>query len=258
MEEIFDKIRIKDGERPLVFILSGAGLSAESGIPTFRGPEGLWKTKFPAEIASVETLQNNPQELLDFYNFRIESASGKEPNAAHLAIAKFQNEMASICDVIHVTQNVDNLNELAGAPRVFHLHGEFATSVCRQCESVFPRLGNYHKDLRCPACGATEYSVRPNIVLFGEMPHGMDWIPGYLKKACVFLAIGTSGRVYPAADFVRTTKASLKINFDIDPSIEMVRKFNHKIYGECTKTLPPFLDQLKEALCSKSNLPNPS
>ena len=124
--------------------------------------------------------------------------------------------------MIHVTQNVDNLNELAGSPRVFHLHGDFQTSQCRKCKKTFPRIGFYQREQVCPVCGANNFAVRPNVVLFGEIPYGMDWIPSYLKKACVFISVGTSGTVYPAADFVRETKASLRINLDLDPLIHFI------------------------------------
>lgn len=153
--------------------------------------------------------------------------------------------------MIHVTQNVDNLNELAGSPRVFHLHGDFQTSQCRKCKKTFPRIGFYQREQVCPVCGANNFAVRPNVVLFGEIPYGMDWIPSYLKKACVFISVGTSGTVYPAADFVRETKASLRINLDLDPLIHPYSKFNHRIYGKCTETLPPLLEELKKELTSR-------
>lgn len=156
--------------------------------------------------------------------------------------------MAPFCDVIHVTQNVDNLNELAGAPRVFHLHGDFQTSLCRKCKKTFPRLGFYEREQVCPVCEATNFAMRPNVVLFGEIPYGMDWITSYLKKACVFISIGTSGTVYPAANFVKETKASIRINLDLDPLIHPYSKFTNRIYGKCTETLPPLLDQLKQEL----------
>ena len=116
MEINFKELTLK-GDRPLVFILSGAGLSAESGIPTFRDANGLWRKYDPKELASIRALERHTQDVFDFYNERIKNAEPCRPNAAHIAIANFQKEMAPFCDVIHVTQNVDNLNELAGAPR---------------------------------------------------------------------------------------------------------------------------------------------
>ena len=250
MEINFKELTLK-GDRPLVFILSGAGLSAESGIPTFRDANGLWRKYDPKELASIGALERHTQDVFDFYNERIKNAEPCRPNAAHIAIANFQKEMAPFCDVIHVTQNVDNLNELAGAPRVFHLHGDFQTSLCRKCKKTFPRVGFYEREQVCPVCGATNFAVRPNVVLFGEVPYGMDWIPSYLKKACVFISVGTSGTVYPAANFVRETKASIRINLDLDPLIHPYSKFNHRSYGKCTETLPQLLEELKKELTSR-------
>lgn len=250
MEVNFKELTFK-GERPLVFILSGAGLSAESGIPTFRDANSLWRKYDPKELASIGALERHTQDVFDFYNERIKNAEPCRPNAAHIAIAEFQKDVAAFCDVIHVTQNVDNLNELAGSPRVFHLHGDFQTSQCRKCKKTFPRIGFYQREQVCPDCGANNFAVRPNVVLFGEIPYGMDWIPSYLKKACVFISVGTSGTVYPAADFVRETKASLRINLDLDPLIHPYSKFNHRVYGKCTETLPPLLDELKKELITR-------
>lgn len=143
MQVNFKDLKFKS-ERLLIFILSGAGLSAESGIPTFRDADGLWRKFDPKELASVSSLERRPQDLFDFYNERIKAAANCRPNAAHVAIAEFQKEVAAFCDVIHVTQNVGNLNEIAGAPRVFHLHGDFQTSLCRK---IFPRIG-FMKDIR--------------------------------------------------------------------------------------------------------------
>lgn len=206
MEINFKELTLK-GDRPLVFILSGAGLSAESGIPTFRDPNGLWRKYDPKELASIRALERHTQDVFDFYNERIKNAEPCRPNAAHIAIANFQKEMAPFCDVIHVTQNVDNLNELAGAPRVFHLHGDFQTSLCRKCKKTFPRVGFYEREQVCPVC--------------------------------------------EAANFVRETKASIRINLDLDPLIHPYSKFNHRIYGKCTETLPPLLEELKKELTSR-------
>lgn len=246
----FSRMIINDS-RPLVFILSGAGLSAESGIPTFRGADGLWKKMYPSEIASDTALKERPEEVFEFYNFRISKAVSCLPNAAHFAIAEFQQSVKEFCDVVHVTQNVDNLNELAGSPAVFHLHGDFQSSLCSQCKNTFPRLGLYDKNNVCPVCGASNYSVRPNVVLFGEMPYGLDWITSYLKKACVFLSIGTSGAVYPAANFVRDTKAAIRINFDLETGKRRNARFTHEISGKCSQTLPPVLEALKEEISSR-------
>lgn len=246
----FGRLIINDS-RALVFILSGSGLSAESGIPTFRGKDGLWKNWYPSEIASDTALKERPEDVFEFYNFRIGKAIDCLPNAAHTSIAQFQQAVKDYCDVVHVTQNVDNLNELAGSPSVFHLHGDFQSSLCSQCKNTFPRLGLYKKNNVCPVCGASGYSVRPNVVLFGEMPYGLDWITSYLKKACVFMSVGTSGAVYPAANFVLDTEAAIRINFDIETGKRRNASFTHEITGPCSQTLPPVLEALKEELSSR-------
>lgn len=132
----FGRLIINDS-RPLVFILSGAGLSAESGIPTFRGKDGLWKNLYPSEIASDTALKERPEDVFEFYNFRIGKAAACLSNSAHTAIAQFQQSIKDYCDVVHVTQNVDNLNELAGSPSVFHLHGDFQSSLCSGVKTLF-------------------------------------------------------------------------------------------------------------------------
>lgn len=199
----FADLRIKSmqikGERPVIVILSGAGLSAESGIPTYRNADNNWNRT--DSMDSVD-MKHRPQLVFDSINRRIEAYDQAKPNAAHLSIAKFKKKWRNKADIIHITQNIDTLCEEAGDAGVFHLHGSFLTSRCTECGATFPRLGLYKEGNVCPACKASGWSVRTDVVLFGERPHGLDWIPGVLRRADVFVAVGTSGMVYPAAGFV--------------------------------------------------------
>lgn len=248
---LFENMRIR-GEKPLIFILSGAGLSAESGIPTFRDRDGLWEKYDFRELATSEAIKKTPEKVFEFYNARIKNVQGCRPNAAHIALAEFAKDMEGVCDVIHVTQNVDWLNELAGSPRVFHMHGQFMRSMCSKCKTVFPRIGFYEKGKKCPVCGAEGYSVRPDVILFGEEPYGMDWIFSYLKEADVFISVGTSGKVYPAASFVAETQAPIRININLNPVQDVLRSanygFNKEFNQKCTEVLPNLLNELKEEI----------
>ena len=187
-------------ERPVIVILSGAGLSAESGIPTYRSPGNQWNR---TSSLYAEHMRHTPQLVFDSLNQRIEAYGQTKPNAAHFAIADFKKKWRDKADIVHITQNIDSLCEEAGDAGVFHLHGSFLTSRCTECGAVFPRMGLYKKGNVCPACKAAGFAVRPDVVLFGEVPLGMDWIPSVIKRADIFLAIGTSGFVYPAAGFVQ-------------------------------------------------------
>ncbi len=193
------RTQIPKADRPVIVILSGAGLSAESGIPTYRNPDNSWSR---SDSLNAGHMRNAPQIVFDSMNRRINAYTQAKPNSAHVAIAEFRKTWRHAADIVHITQNIDTLCEDAGDAGVFHLHGSFLTSRCRQCGAVFPRLGFYREGNICPACKAAGFSVRPDVVLFEEMPLGMDWIPEVIKRADIFLAIGTSGVVYPAAGFV--------------------------------------------------------
>ena len=186
----FTDLRIKSmqikGERPVIVILSGAGLSAESGIPTYRNADNNWNR---TDSMDSGDMKHRPQLVFDSINRRIEAYDQAKPNAAHLSIAEFKKKWRNKADIIHITQNIDTLCEEAGDVGVFHLHGSFLTSRCTECGATFPRLGLYKEGNVCPACKASGWSVRTDVVLFGERPHGLDWIPGVLRRADVFVAV---------------------------------------------------------------------
>lgn len=248
---------------PIIFILSGAGLSAESGLRTFRGDNGLWKEVDPSKVDSATALMLHPEKVFEFMNERIKRYSKAQPNAAHRAIAEFCYDLSDKATVINVTQNVDSLLEMAGCPYVHHLHGSFALSKCSKCGKTFPRVGLYGFGVECPVCHRARNNVRPSVVLFEEQPYGLDWIIPMLRQADYFLAIGTSGNVYPAAGFVSEAKeAGCKNRWlcNMEPVAEgsynrlflreysMMIPFNKHFFGKATETVPKALSEIKRCL----------
>jgi len=197
-----------------IVVLTGAGVSAESGIATFRGPGGLWEGHRVEDVCTPEALAADPVLVHRFYDLRRAALAGVEPNAAHRALAEL--DAAWPGDLLIVTQNVDDLHERAGARRLLHMHGELASALCAHCGV---RRG-WHDALppgtRCDACGAA--ALRPDIVFFGEMPYQMERIEAALARADLFVSIGTSGAVYPAAGFVQLADAygadTLELNLE--------------------------------------------
>ena len=199
-----------------IVILTGAGISAESGIQTFRGNDGLWENHRVEQVATPEAYHANPNLVLSFYNARRHALlnTGIEPNAAHRAIGRLQQ---SHHNVTLITQNVDNLHERGGSPSVVHMHGELLKQVCTRCLDVTQIEEDQTLSDTCACCSAVG-TLRPDIVWFGEMPKYMDEIYTVLDRAELFVAIGTSGRVYPAAGFVEVANAAgahtLEINLE--------------------------------------------
>ncbi|PYT65324.1 MAG: NAD-dependent deacylase [Acidobacteria bacterium] len=183
-----------------VFVLTGAGVSAESGIPTFRGVNGLWRNYRIEEVASPRAWHRDPRLVWEFYSMRRQVASAARPNPAHLALAKLEKKLQQ--RLFLCTQNVDNLHELAGSRQVVHMHGELFKSRCDACSRApFHDTSTYDPPAGIPRCECGG-RIRPHICWFGETPFELDRIFGALNECTVFMAVGTSGVVEPAASFV--------------------------------------------------------
>ena len=197
-----------------VVVLTGAGVSAESGVPTFRDADGLWEGHRVEDVATPEAYDADPDVVHRFYDARRAALAAVEPNAAHHGLARLEQHLGD--DLTVVTQNIDDLHERAGSTRVVHMHGELRSALCRACGARMPwadALGHYPP---CPACGVRE--LRPDVVWFGEVPYDMERIVALLDAADLFVAVGTSGAVYPAAAFVQfaagTGARTLELNLD--------------------------------------------
>jgi NAD-dependent deacetylase len=187
-----------------IVILTGAGISAESGLRTFRADDGLWEDHRVEDVATPQAFRRDPDLVQRFYDERRKNIMAAEPNAAHRALAKLDREWDG--ELLLVTQNIDDLHERAGAARVLHMHGEGLSAWCTACDARHPWIGTLLDRPACPACG--EAAMRPDIVWFGEMPYEMDRIFAALARADQFVSIGTSGAVYPAAGFVQQAKSA--------------------------------------------------
>lgn len=223
-----------------IVILTGAGVSAESGLGTFRDKNGLWTQVDLMEVATPEGFARDPAKVHDFYNARRLNAHEAACNAAHTALAALQDGPH---DVTLVTQNVDSLHERAGSRDVIHMHGQLDSARCQDCDHRWPAPLEMHSADLCPACKAT--ATRPDIVWFGEMPYHMDAIHDALIQANLFVAIGTSGTVYPAAGFVEIADAAgadtLELN--LAPS-EVQSAFATARYGPASEVVPAWVAEM--------------
>ncbi len=224
-------------------ILTGAGLSAESGLHTFRDRGGIWERYDLSEVATPEAFARNPAFVLDFYNQRRRANEDVKPNAAHEALARLERE--HIADVWVVTQNIDPLHEMAGTRNLIHMHGEIAKALCAECGHREQwGMADITPGSTCPAC-ATIGRMRPDVVWFGEMPYRMDEIFGLLAQTDLFVSIGTSGTVYPAAGFVEIAREAgawtLELNLERS---EGASWFHHAVQGRATETVPAFVEQI--------------
>lgn len=199
-----------------ILVLTGAGISAESGLATFRGPDGLWEGHHVEDVCTPEALRRDPHLVHRFYDERRAKLGTVVPNAAHAALAAL--DAAWPGELLIVTQNVDDLHERAGAKRVLHMHGELLSALCAACGRAERWEGAMPPGSPCGGCGAP--ALRPDIVFFGEMPYEMDRIDRALAKADLFVSIGTSGAVYPAAGFVQTARyhGARTLELNLDPS----------------------------------------
>ncbi|SEO03769.1 NAD-dependent deacetylase [Salinihabitans flavidus] len=223
-----------------IVILTGAGISAESGLGTFRDVGGLWTQHRIEDVATPEGFHRDLDLVHGFYNTRRAKAATARPNAAHEALARLEREHPG--EVVVVTQNVDDLHERAGSRSVLHMHGRIAGALCGACGGRWQAPDIMSKTDVCPTCGAT--ATRPDVVWFGEIPHHMDEILRHLSQADLFAAIGTSGEVYPAAAFVEEAAAAgaHTVELNLDPSAH-VTAFAETFFGPATETVPRWVAQ---------------
>ncbi|MCW6537351.1 Sir2 family NAD-dependent protein deacetylase [Sphingomonas lycopersici] len=224
-----------------IVVLTGAGISAESGLATFRGPGGLWEGHRVEDVCTPEALARDAALVHRFYDARRAALGGVVPNAAHDALARLDRDWPG--ELLIVTQNVDDLHERAGARRMLHMHGELNSALCAACDARRPWTGSLPPGTSCDGCGAP--ALRPDIVFFGEMPYQMDTIDRALATCDLFVSIGTSGAVYPAAGFVQTARyhgaATLELN--LEPSAGS-GWFGETRLGPASELVPAWVDQM--------------
>ena len=225
-----------------IVILTGAGLPAESGLGTFRDKGGLWSQFDIAEVATPEGFARNPAKVQDFYNLRRRLHAEARPNTAHAALARLEREGDAA--VLVVTQNIDALHEAAGTGSLIHMHGRLTHGLCAACGRSGACSGDLSVESICPACGRVG-QMRPDVVWFGEMPRDMDRIYETLGACDLFVSIGTSGTVYPAAGFVMEARAAgaHTVELNLEPS-EGASLFAEAIYGPATEVVPAFVERL--------------
>jgi len=226
-------------------ILTGAGISAESGLSTFRGPDGLWEGHRVEDVCTPQALARDPATVLRFYDERRRALDTVRPNPAHKALARLDREWAG--NLLIVTQNVDDLHERAGAGRLIHIHGELLSALCRACGERERYERAMLAGTTCASCGATD-RLRPDIVFFGEIPYQMERIELALEEADLFVSIGTSGAVYPAAGFVQIARAlgARTLELNLEPS-EGSRLFDESRQGPASVLVPAWVDEVLAA-----------
>jgi NAD-dependent deacetylase len=223
-------------------VLTGAGVSAESGISTFRDPNGIWSQVDYREVATPQGFAANPVRVHEFYNWRRRNALIVEPNAAHRALARLEQEFAG--DFLLVTQNVDSLHERAGSTRLIHMHGQHDQALCTACRQRCAWHGEMSLASVCPGCEAAGH-MRPDVVWFGETPYQMARIFEALSACDLFISIGTSGNVYPAAGFVAKAQeaGARTVELNLEPS-EGAAFFDEAEHGPATKIVPAYVERL--------------
>src|SRR5579875_3877673 len=225
------------GAQDRVFVLTGAGISAESGLATFRGSGGLWNGYRVEEVATPEAWAADPALVWRFYSMRRLDAAGAEPNAAHLALAALERQLGDRFYL--VTQNVDDLHERAGSERIHHMHGTLFASRCAVCNEPFPDRAVYDQPEALPRCGDCGAAVRPHIVWFGEEPLDLKGIAEELYRATVLLVIGTSGAVYPAAAFAQVAHQRGMRTVYVGPERPLnAESFDEVLLGPATEVVP--------------------
>ncbi|MGY6551171.1 MAG: NAD-dependent deacylase [Erythrobacter sp.] len=224
-----------------IVILTGAGISAESGIDTFRAAGGLWEQHRVEDVATPEGFARNPNLVLGFYDMRRAALADVVPNPAHFALARLQAEFAG--EVLLVTQNVDDLHERGGSRGVLHMHGELNSALCTACGTRSRWTGTMLERPPCPVCRAP--MLRPDVVWFGEMPYQMGRIYTALEACDLFVSIGTSGAVYPAAGFVQEARGAgaqcLELN--LEPS-DGSHWFHQSRHGRASVVVPEWVEEI--------------
>lgn len=222
-----------------IVILTGAGISAESGIDTFRDAGGLWENHPIEQVATPEGFAKDPELVHRFYNLRRAALSKVKPNAAHLALGRLQREFTG--ELTLVTQNVDDLQERGGSSDVIHMHGELLSAFCSACDHRWQQLSDLSPSTPCPAC-QTRGGPRPDIVWFGEMPYQMRRLEAAVQACDLFVSIGTSGAVYPAAGFVHLAKTfgARTLELNLEPS-QGSAAFDEARHGLATKLVPEWV-----------------
>ncbi len=221
-----------------IVILTGAGISAESGLGTFRDEGGLWAQHRIEDVATPEGFARNPKLVHDFYNARRAQATKAHPNAAHHALAELEAKFPGT--VLIVTQNVDDLHEKAGSNNVLHMHGTLHGALCDACGTRWTAPVTMMTEDPCPSC--KKQATRPDVVWFGELPYGMERITEALSQADVFVSIGTSGEVYPAANFVSEADmfGAHTVELNLEPSSGASR-FAETHFGSATQVVPTWV-----------------
>ncbi len=225
-----------------ILILTGSGISAESGISTFRDKGGIWSRYKVADVATPQGYQRNPEAVLEFYNMRRRLHHTVAPNPAHLALARLERDHPG--EVLVVTQNVDQLHELAGTRNLIHMHGEVFRAWCMACDTRCDWREDLTLATSCPDCAETG-RMRPDVVWFGETPYQMEVISAALAEADLFVSIGTSGTVYPAAGFVAAAKRGgvRTVELNLEPS-ESASLFDEAVHGPAGTIVPEYVEKL--------------
>ena len=224
-----------------IVVLTGAGISAESGLRTFRASDGLWEDHRVEDVATPEGFARDPALVRRFYNERRRALATAEPNAAHVALGEFEKRVAG--EFLLVTQNIDDLHERGGSRSPLHLHGELLKGRCESCGAVFSQTDDMRPEDECPEC--EHVGTRPHVVWFGETPLELDRIYGALSRCRLFVSVGTSGNVYPAAGFVRAAKTAgarcAELNLEESAASHV---FDESRRGPATKLVPEFFGGL--------------
>lgn len=227
-------------KRPAVVVLTGAGISAESGISTFRDSNGLWENHRVEDVASPEGFRRDPLLVQRFYDMRRRDVQDAEPNEAHRALARLEERLGD--DLLVVTQNIDDLHERAGSHRLLHLHGELLRAWCTACDTRHAWHGDLVDGPACPNCG--QRKLRPDVVWFGEIPYHLDEIIDAVQGCERFVAIGTSGSVYPAAGLAGAARAAGATTTLLNLESHSNAGFDEVRFGPATQTVPRWVAEI--------------